>query len=157
MDLNRIIKWVVVIAIVFAVWKVGLPWAKQQNFFGSKASTTGKSGSGGDSSCVRSAENASEALGSGIGRFVNPPYDMNAWSSFKSDVDSKISAAEAQCSCAEESCQKVREAMRDLRGIASELDSSIRTGGSPPDSLVQRQERIDNLINEAGELVRAGK
>lgn len=155
MDLNRIIKWVVIIAIVVAAWKVGIPWAKRQNFFGGTgASSTAK---GGDSSCVRAAESASEALGSGIGRFVNPPYDLNAWSSFRSDVDAKISSAEGECSGAEESCQKAREAMKDLRGIVSELDSSIRTGGSPPDSLVQRQERIDNLLNEAAELVRAGK
>jgi hypothetical protein len=155
MDLNRIIKWVVIIAIAIAVWKFGIPWVKQQNFGGTSTTSTGKSG--GDSSCVKTAEDASSALGSGIGRFVNPPYDLNAWSSFRSDVDSKISSAESACSCADESCQKVREAMRDLRGIVSELDSSIRTGGSPPEQLVQRQERIDNLLNEAGDLVRAGK
>jgi hypothetical protein len=154
MDLKGIVKWIVVIAIAVAVWNVGLPWAKRQNFGGTSASSTGR---GGDSSCTRSAESASSAWGGGIIRFINPPYDMNAWASFKSDVDSEISSAESQCSCTEESCVKTRLAMTELRAIVSEADNSIRNGSAPPEDLVQRQERIDNLIEEGAALVRAGK
>ena len=46
--------------------------------------------------------------------------------------------------------------MRDLRSLVSALDSTIRNGSDASD-LVQRQEAIDNQINEAGELARAGK
>jgi hypothetical protein len=153
MDLSRIIKWIVCLAIVVVAWKVVLPWVKNQNFGGSKASAGGNA----DSSCVRGAETASNTWGNGIGRFVNPPYDLSAWSTFRADVDSKINAAEVQCSGADESLQKGRTAMSELRGLVSELDSSIRSGGAPPDGIVQRQERIDTLINDAGDLARAGK
>lgn len=155
MDLSRVIKWIVALAIVVAVWKVVLPWAQNQNFGGSKASATGKRNA--DSSCVGSAESAANTWANGIGRFVNPPYDLNAWSGFRSDVDSKINAAEAQCSGAEESFTKTRTALSELRGLVSELDASIRTGGAPPDGIVQRQERIDTMLNDAADLARAGK
>jgi hypothetical protein len=153
MDLSRVIKWIVALAIVVVAWKVVLPWAKSQKFGGSKASATGNA----DSSCVGSAESAANTWANGIGRFVNPPYDLNAWSSFRSDVDSKVNAAEAQCSGAEESFRKTRTALSELRGLVSELDASIRTGGAPPDGIVQRQERIDTMLNDAADLARAGK
>jgi hypothetical protein len=156
MELNRIVKWVVIVALGIAVWKVGVPWAKKQNFFGDAASATGgKSGAG--ASCPRAAANASAAWGDGLGRFVNPPYDLDAWSSFRSGVDAKIGDAESQCGCAEDSCAKAREAMGELRSLVSELDTSIRGGSAPPEDLVRRQERIDNLIDEAADSLRSGK
>lgn len=148
MDFGRVIKWAVILGLVVAVWKVGVPWVKRQSFGGSAASVSG-GGASGDPVCVRAAERASEVWGSGLGRFVNPPYDLAAWSSFRGDVDARIQDAESQCSCAEESCRKARSAMSDLRMLVSEMDTAIRTGGSPPSDAVQRQERIDSQINEA--------
>lgn len=156
MDLQRIVKVIVIVAIGIAVWKVGVPWAKKQNFFGDAASATGGN-SGAGASCPRAAANASAAWGDGLGRFVNPPYDLDAWTSFRAGVDEKIRDAESQCGCAEDSCAKAREALGDLRSLVSELDSSIRSGGAPPEDVVRRQERIDNLIDEAADSLRSGK
>jgi hypothetical protein len=152
MNIGRIVKIVVLVGIVFAVWKYGVPWVKKQG--GSGGVETSSSSRGG--SCVQSAQRASETWGSGLHQFANPPYDLNAWSSFRGNVESGISSAESDCSCADESCVKAREAMRDLRGLVSDLDSTIRNGSDASD-FVQRQEAIDNKINDAAELVRAGK
>jgi len=122
-----------------------------------KSPTAASARSGGSSPCINAADAASSTWGSGIARFVNPPYDLEAWASFKRDVDSKISAADAECSCGEESCVKVKSAMSDLRSLVSDLDNAIRSGGSPGQDIVQRQEQIDNQIDAARELVRAGK
>ena len=154
MDFGRIVKWLVVLVVIFFAWKYVVPWAKNEMAGGKKTSSS--SSAGGDNSCIRAAERASEAWGSGLHQFVNPPYDIGAWSSFRGDVDSKISAAESECSCAEESCRKARAAMGDLRSLVSELDSAIRSGTSPPSDAVQRQEAIDNQIEEARAAVRAG-
>lgn len=150
MDAGRIVKFVVVIAIVFAVFKYGVPWVKG---LGGGEQVSSPSGAG---SCVRSAERASETWGSGLRDFVNPPYDANAWSSFRGRVESSINAAEADCDCTSESCIKARGAMRDLRALVNDLDSTVRNN-TPPDDLVGRQERIDNAISEAADLARAGK
>lgn len=153
MDLGRIVKWLVLIGIVFFAWKVFLPWMQQQKFGGKPVSITA---SAGDESCAGMAERASESWGSGLAQFVNPPYDLVAWSSFRSGVDTKISAAESRCNCAKESCAKVRDAMRDLRALVSDMDASIRNGSSPG-GIVQRQEAIDDRINEGRDLQAADK
>jgi len=151
MDANRLIKLVVIVVIVFAAWKYGIPWAKKQmnGHAGSAASA--------DNSCVAAAQRASEAWGSGLHRFVNPPYDLAAWSSFHDDVEGKISAAESECSGQAQSSAAVRTAMSDLRNLVRDLDTAIRNGSPPPDDAVQRQEAIDTKIEAAAELVRSGK
>ncbi len=153
MDFGRLLKWIAIIAVIVIVWKVVLPKLNGKSSDGA----TSKSSSAPDNNCVKRAEAASEKWGSGLGRFANPPYDTSAWSSFRGEVDSRIDAATADCSCSAESCQKATSAMRDLHGLVSEMDGAIRNGTSMPDDAVQRQERIDNQINEAADLVRAGK
>ncbi len=148
----KLLKWVVLLAIIFLAWKYGLPWLQRQS---GSHSTTAAAGAGG--SCVGAAQSASDAWGRGIRQFVNPPYDTNAWSAFRSDIESRISAAESACSDSSESSTKVRNAMRDLRGLVSDLDSAIRSGGAPPSDIVQRQEGIDRQIDDAQDLVRSGK
>jgi hypothetical protein len=153
MDTGRLIKLIAVIALVFLAWKYALPWAKKQM----RGSGTASSSSSSQSSCTTAAQHASEAWGSGLHRFANPPYDIAAWSSFRSDVDTQIGAAESECRGAQESCEKARAAMSELRALVSEFDTAIRNGSPPPDNAVQRQEGIDAKIDAAADLVRAGK
>ena len=150
--MGRIAKLVVIIAVLYVGWKYGLPWLQHRGGGGTQTSQSAT-----QSSCPGAASSASETWGSGLHSFVNPPYDLAAWSSFKDSVDAKISSAESECSCSSESCDKVRAAMRDLRSLASDLDTAIRAGSSPPADIVQRQEAIDKQIDQAAELTRAGK
>lgn len=149
----RFVKLAVVVAILFFAWKVVLP-----RITGNSPSTSSPTrASGAGDSCIGDAEAASETWGSGLARFANPPYDVGAWSSFRNDVEAKIAKAENECSCAAESCITARGAMRDLHGLVSELDASIRNGSAPPGDVVQRQEAIDSAIGSARDSVRAGK
>jgi hypothetical protein len=149
--MKGLLKLVVALVIVWLIWKKGVPWWEARQG-GSAKSVTASAGQ----SCVELAEQASNDWGSGIGRFVNPPYDLNAWGQFRTRTDAAIARAQSLCACDEESCRKARQAMGDLRTLVSELDSSIRVGTPPPDGLVQRQERIDNDINAARDAVRGG-
>lgn len=144
MDLGRIVKWLVVVGVLVFAWKVALPWVKSRGDRAPAASTAS-----GDSPCAAAAERASEGWGSGLHQFANPPYDAEAWTSFQNDVESAIGSAESQCACSSQSCVTVREAMRDLRGLVSEMGTAIRNGSSPPSDAVQRQEAIDNKIASA--------
>lgn len=145
--MKSIVKLAVVVIVAVVIWKKGIPWWEAHR--GGAAKSTASSA--GDS-CVELAEKASETWGSGLSRFVNPPYDLDAWGTFHSRTEAAIARAESQCNCAQESCTKVRQAMSDLRALASEMDNSIRAGTPPPDGMVQRQEQIDNTISA----VRAG-
>ena len=150
--MDRIIKLLVVVAVVFLLWKYVVPMVKDQGRRSDKETVAG-SGSG---SCVQSAERASEEWGSGLRQFVNPPVDEMAWSVFRGKVESRIGVAERDCSCSASSCEKAREAMRDLRSLVGDFESTMRSGSSASD-FVQRQEAIDNRINEAAALARDGK
>jgi len=146
----RALKLIIAAAILFIAWRLVGPMATE------KLRST-KSGGKADSGCVSSAQRASNAWGEGLGRFVNPPYDLDAWSRFKGSVESKIANAESACSCEAESCQRVRGAMGDLRSLVGDLDNAIRSGAPPPGDAVQRQEAIDNSLDEAQALVSSGK
>lgn len=148
----RFVKLAAVVAILYFAWKVVVP-----RITGSASTPSSSKSASAGGSCIGDAEAASETWGSGIGRFANPPYDLEAWSSFRSGVEAKIAAAETACSCAAESCVTVRGAMRDLRGLVADLDSSIRGGSAPPGDVVQRQEAIDHALDAAHDSVRAGR
>jgi len=147
--MKNLIRLVVIVVVALLIWKKGIPWW-QAHHGKSAAATTATAGG----SCVELAEHASEAWGSGIGRFANPPYDLDAWGQFRSRVDAGIAHAESECNCSDESCTKSHQAMGDLRTLVSELDGSIRGGTEPPGDIVQRQEQIDNTINAARDSLR---
>ena len=151
MDFSRLVRWIVIVGLIVFAWKVAVPWVKE------KSGGSGAAVAQGDTSCAGAAERASETWGSGLGRFVNPPYDAAAWSSFQNDVESSISSAESSCSCSAKSCVTTREAMRELRGLVSEMGTALRAGSSPPSDVVQRQEAIDNKIANARALVQSGQ
>jgi hypothetical protein len=149
---KRLIQIVVLVVIAFLIWKKGVPWWQEHHRTATSSSSSSSDSANG--SCVELAEHASEVWGSGIGRFANPPYDLNAWGEFRSRVDAAIAKSEALCNCADESCTKSRQAMSDLRTLANDLDGSIRGGSEPPGDVVQRQEQIDNTINAARDSLR---
>jgi len=151
MDANRLIKWVIVIALLIFAWKYALPWAKKQIQGHSTQTVTA------DNSCITAAQHASETWGSGLHSFVNPPYDLAAWGRFRDDVESKISAANAACRESSQSCDMARDAMRDLRSLVANMDNAITSGSPPPDDAAQRQEAIDTKIESAAALASGGK
>jgi hypothetical protein len=151
MDANRLIKWVIAVALIIFAWKYALPWAKKQSEGHSAQTVTA------DNSCIAAAQRASETWGSGLHSFVNPPYDLEAWGRFRNDVEAKISAANAACRESSQSSDMAREAMRDLAALVASMDNAITSGSPPPDDAVQRQEAIDTKIDTAAALARGGK
>lgn len=150
MDANRLIKWVIVIALIIVAWKYALPWAKKQ-FEGHPNAANP------DNSCIAAAQRASETWGSGLHSFVNPPYDLGEWGRFRNDVEAKIAEANAACRMSSQSTDMAREAMRDLQTLVANMDNAITSGSAPPDDAVQRQEAIDTKIDTAAALARGGK
>ena len=155
MQSNTLVKLIIAAIVLFILWTKGVPWIKQHASLGSADSS--RSTSDTNDSCVLTAEAASNVWSSGVVRFANPPYDLGSWRDLQSRVDSRIRSAEEKCTCGTDSCTKVLEAMSDLRRLMAESDGAIRGDAPPPSDLVQRQERIDNTIEAARDLVRQGK
>jgi len=152
MDAKVLIKWVIVIAVIVVVWKKGVPWWKEHH-----TASTPTTASSPAQDCASAAAAASEAWGSGVGRFANPNVDMSAWEEFRSRVDQQARRAQERCLCGDSACNTAKNALADLRGLVSEMDSSLRSGSPPPSDLVQRQEAIDNAINSAREQAQQAK
>lgn len=143
--MDKLIKWIVVLVVLALLWKFAVP--KLQERFG----RSGESEESVEAGCATAAATASETWGSGISRFVNPPYDIEGWSRFTNEVEADIRVAERQCGCSDAECTNGREAMAELRRLVLDLDDAIRSGTAPPDDIVRRQERVDELIEKAGE------
>jgi hypothetical protein len=148
---NTLVKLVIVAIVLFVLWKEVLPRLTKSEI--SKPAE----GTSAGTNCVFEARGASDYWGGTLGHFANPPYDMAAWDDFKSKVDARIGRAEDKCSCEQDACKLGKQAVDELRGLAGEMDSAIRNGGSPPSDAVQRQERIDNAINDASAAAERGK
>jgi hypothetical protein len=155
MDIGKLLKWAAILALVLVVVKVVVPWVQQQAGGPLGGASTAPSGEG--DSCTAAATQASENWGRGLRQFVNPPYDSSAWASFRGGVDSDIRTAERACACMEPSCKKTQAALRTLKDLVSEMDTAIRNGSAPPDDAVQRQELVDNQIDEAIQLIKSGR
>ncbi len=153
------VKLFLLAVVGYGAWTWGLPW--YQSHFGSSrgssqdGGTTASGRAGGP--CTELAERASLAWGNGIGRFVNPPQDVSAWSSFRSDVSGRISDAKSACSCGTDSCTKAKGAMDDLDSMVVSIDSAIRSGVAFSADVVRQQEKIDATIEEAKTLFRQGR
>ncbi len=150
--IKTLIKWVIVIAVIVLLWTKGVPWWKERH--SASTSTTAESPG---VACASAAAAASETWGSGVGRFANPNVDMSAWGEFRSRVDQQARRAQERCLCGDSACNTAKNALADLRGLVSEMDSSLRSGSPPPSDLVQRQEAIDNAINSAREQAQQAK
>lgn len=150
MDLDRLLKWGAVVAIVVIAHQYGLPWLKRHQLKSSASASA-------LTPCASAAEAATNRWGEGLGRFVNPPYDLAEWSGFRSGVIEEIARAERACACEKESCRKARTAMSQLRELSGGLDAAIRNGTSPPDDAVRQQAAIDDQITEARLLESEGK
>jgi hypothetical protein len=99
--------------------------------------------------CVFEARQANDYWGSNIHTFANPPYDAQAWDTFKSNVEQRLSSAESKCRCSDPACTRAIEGMNELRTMVSEIDAAVRSDAGAPTDLVQRQERVDQALDAA--------
>jgi len=156
--MSKAIKLALVAVAVYILWvKVLSPWMHKPVDITGTSGAQSQAVAMGASSCPELAAKASETWGGGIGRFANPPYDLNEWSEFHNRVSTAIGLAEATCTCGSESCSKANGAVSNLRSLVNAFDTAIRNGSAPPDDAVQQQEKIDQAIEQARQLVREGK
>lgn len=145
--MSKLLKVIILLVVVIAIWKFVLPNITKSPAAPVHRRSAMTQASGND--CVDFASHASEVWGGGIGRFANNP-DQEEWRRFSSEVNDAIREAEEECTCPSASCSNVRYAMSDLRKLVSDFDRSVREGTPPPDDAVQRQEKIDDTVMEAG-------
>lgn len=152
---NAFVRLAVVCVVAWAAWKYGVPLLEEKGIIGGSRSRPSVSSP--STECVEAADEAVAAWSRGIVRFMNPPVDEASWGDFRRDVRSKVDRARSACSCSSDACRKASDVVGDVASILSDMDSTVRGRTPPPGDLVQRQERIDLMIEEAWKLADAGR
>lgn len=148
--MDRIIKLVVVLVVVYFAYSVGLPWIK--GLLGS--SPAGLRGNASEEAlCVGAAERAVDAFGDRLGRFL-PPIDADAWEESVSRSRTEISEAERGCGCGHEACREASRALSDLENMVTEYDDSVQAGRGLPANGARRLESLYNTLDRAKTLAK---
>lgn len=149
------LKWVVLAVVVYFGITEGLPWLQERlsskSGGGPVATTSDRA-----STCVSTARRASDAFAGEARRFASPPIDAAAWSQAEVGLRSALGEARAECACAEESCRVASQALTQIDGMITSLDTATR-GGPPPLDLAAHMNETDDLLNRAQNLARSGK
>ncbi len=150
--MDRILKLAVLaVVLYFGVTKV-VPWMKQE-LGGGGARDFSDVGEG-SGQCVAVAEAANRDFGAGIRQFSRPPIDVESWDRVERQLSSSLYDAESACSCPEESCDKAREALDELRSILYDYDAGFRGRQPVPLNAARGLQRVGRLLNEARSLER---
>ena len=143
MRFNTIVKLLILAAVLFVIWKNVLPYITRH---GATTSTSSEQTSPA-TNCLFEARAANDYWGSNISRFSGA-IDRQAWDEFKQNVDNHIGRAQRKCFCNDDPCSRAKSAMAELRSLAYDWDAAARSGGPVPSDTVQRQESIDNVLNQ---------
>ena len=142
---GNLIKLLIVIAVVFALWKYVLPNITRSGT--TQTSTSDAPRTTPSENCLFEARQANDYWNSNISRFSGA-LDRQAWDDFKSGVDNRVARAERKCFCNDDACTRAKTAMSELRKLAYDWDAAARSGGPVPTDSVQRQESINNVLNQ---------
>ena len=148
--MERFIKLAVFAVVGYFGVTMFVPWMeKELRGGGGRDVGTGVEGSG---QCVAVAEAASRDFGDGIRQFSRPPIDVESWDRVERQLSGSLYDAEDACSCPEESCDKAREALDELRSILSDFNAGFRGEQPVPLNTARDLQRVDRLLSEAGSL-----
>jgi len=109
--------------------------------------------------CVRCAAQArltKLALENGADRFRNAPFPAKEWESFRTDIQKRIHRTNPLCRSKTDSCKKGAAALRKIRDLITELDSSNRSGVAVSVETGPQLEEIEKAVAEAEAAARSG-
>jgi hypothetical protein len=147
---SRIVKVIVVIAIVYFGYTQVVPWIKS---VGGGPGGTGNTDTGFDDGgarrCIDLAARASSTMGSEMRQYTKPPFDLVDWSATVNKMEMKIYAADSDCRCSAPGCSEARQALSEIKSLLATFDGMVRgdtTGFTNPANQLQE---ADRLLEEA--------
>lgn len=150
--MSRFISFAILAVLVYVAYTEGLPWLRQQLDQDALVSA-----GEGPARCVGMADRANDIFGDQVGRLSAPGGNADAWAVFVGDVDAAIGQARSACTCKEPSCRTALQAMTELRALLQQLDDRFRDGTARIRNPVERQKKINELLNHARGLARSGQ
>lgn len=147
--MDRIVKLLVVLVVVYLAYSVGLPWLKGL-LDGSPASLRGDASE--EALCAGEAERAVDAFADRLVRFASPPIDAADWEAAVSRSLDEIAEAERGCKCPHEACTEASRALSRLEEMVTDFDDSVGAGRGLPANGARRLESLYDIVGRAKQL-----
>ena len=147
---SRIVKVIVVIAIVYFGYTQVVPWIKSVGGGpGGAGSADSAFPDGGASRCIDLASGASSTLGREMRRYAKPPFDLAEWGATVNKVEMKIYAADSDCRCSAPGCSEARQALSEIKSLLATFDGIVRGDTSGFSNPANKLQEADRLLEEA--------
>ncbi len=146
--MEKIIKWAILAAILYAGFVYGRPYI-QDLIDGASVSGGGASGESSDAgACIRQIERARDSFAKAMAK-ASPPVAIESWNSSFAMSSGRLNQARDRCGCTGDACDAARDAIDALDDLMSEWDGAIQSDGTPPLNGARDIERIDDLLEKA--------
>ena len=130
MTMNKIINFVLLVAVIWAGYTYIVPWFKSLGTGGTSRALS-PTGTGEEAECVIAARDAAQVFADEMRSFSRPPIDANHWDRAYLRIENRISAADDKCGCARPGCDTAQGALADLRQLGDDFSSAARGDRSP--------------------------
>ena len=147
----KILRWVAFAFLIFVLLTEVIPRIRDRVEGVSQDKIVGRPDpmAGDATACVRLAELASALVGDEVHGAKPPPGDSSGWAEASDVIHQRITEAEDVCTCPEPGCDTARDAMQELGALVNDIDQMIAGAGTGALSLTNRQERINELLEQA--------
>lgn len=146
--MGKIIKVVVVVALVFVAWKHGLPWLQSYGF--TVPGAPGETNTEGWA-CVRHVEDVHELCSEILSR-ARPNEPAPFLDKLRNDLDD----ARILCQCSNRGCAEGNEALAFLSEMTTLLGDPARVGEAALQA-ARHTEKVDGILERAKAAVRSAK
>lgn len=148
--MQKIVKLIVVLVVVFAAYSIGWPWLqgilnRSHVHFGGSASP--------EVNCLDVTESAVDYFAERVRQFISPPMGADAWVETVSKTRKAVKAARRSCGCEHKACREGRRALSELDAMVSDFDSTVQVRQGLPADGPRLIENLYTILKRARNLL----
>jgi hypothetical protein len=139
-DVGKLLKWALVLGLVFLAWTLGRPWVEEHLSRRGRGAAVETAGSGDDPEAGTYAEVAAGFAAGDPGA---------AWMRDSALVEDAVGRGEGACGCPGDACRLAGEALSELDSLVRRTDALVRDGGDRMVEPARDIARVHDLLDEA--------
>ena len=151
MDVGKLLKWALVLGLVFLTWTLGRPWVEEHLSRRGRGAAVETAGSGDDPEagrCVDLARQAADTYAEVAAGFAAGDPGA-AWMRDSALVEDAVGRGEGACGCPGDACRLAGEALSELDSLVRRTDALVRDGGDRMVEPARDIARVHDLLDEA--------
>lgn len=145
----RLFKVLLLIAILLIAWQFLAPRLRSHSSTAQKDGPVGEAEGDTAATCVEAVSQTHDAVVQALSEISWPKVNRARWDDVRPDLEGRIGAAQATCSCAEPACATGSEALQAIDSLVAEADGSINGGLTGMFNPATQEEHIQALLTKA--------